>query len=48
VPTITGASFNVFDAVGQSGTYIADVVIIPEPVTLTLLALGALALIRRR
>jgi len=47
-PEITGAGFNVFAGIGDPDTFIPSVVIIPEPVTLSLLALGALALIRRR
>lgn len=47
-PVIMGAQANVFTAAGGVTATDATVVIIPEPVTLTLLGIGALALLRRR
>ena len=39
---------NVFTAEGEVDAAAADVILIPEPVTLSILALGGLALLRRR
>jgi hypothetical protein len=47
-PTIVSGSANVFTATGAVTASAATVVIVPEPVTLTLLGVGALALLRRR
>ena len=52
LPTITDVTAVVYTVLdvpeGPADTYLADYVIVPEPATLGLLALGGLALIRRR
>jgi len=45
---VTGGSFNVAGGMVSLGTYTAQVRCIPEPMTLSLLALGGLAALRRR
>ena len=47
-PAIVDANFTVLNTSFDGDTFMADYTIIPEPATLGLLALGALALIRRR